>query len=135
MRRVEHLNKKGSLSKTHGNFRTSVFVSLSTVILEARQGVPPAGEQDQPEAMRHKAGRVQRGERVQTVAEQPRRASGLSTEEQERQKIQTVPRERRNVRVNFQVGGGAFASGTVVGSDKIALSPQRVTTSIHSDGV
>lgn len=50
--------------------------SLSAV-LEAQQRVPPAAEQDQPEPVRHESGRVQRGEGVQTIAEEPRRASGL----------------------------------------------------------
>lgn len=46
-------------------------------VLEARQRVPPAAEQDQPEPVGYEPRHVQRGERVQTIAEEPRCASGL----------------------------------------------------------
>lgn len=46
-------------------------------VLEARESVPPAAKRGQPQSVGHQPSSVQCGERVQVVAEEPSRASGL----------------------------------------------------------
>ena len=56
-----------------------VFPRLLASVLERRQRVPPAAEENQPQPVSHDSGDVKSREHVQLVAENPRGSSSLKS--------------------------------------------------------